>query len=516
MASSFARNSLLGGISGIATALGNFGTSVILARLLGAEGLGAVMFAVWIVVVGAAMADLGSSIALSRYLPELEADGRRAEAGAVARFLFRPFSAAVAALFLALAAYGLWHWHAGRIPSTGQETLAPHANLAFWLLTATALALQALAQFGYGFLRGAQRFGEVATLTLICLGLQLAGVTMGSLAYGPLGALGGYCLGFLLPAALAFRHLGGGGAIDHVLKRRMRRYALFAWAGNLSIVLLYSRMEILFLERSWGVEAVGLFAIGVTLANIAAQGPMLLTSGLLPHFSTSFGRGDRDAIQRLYTSGTRVMALLMFPACLGLAALLPSLIPLIYGPQFMPAIPAAVILAVSSAGGVMYVGAQLALGCDRSELGLVTSLTGAVLLALGCLIVVPAFGILGAAVVRAAVQAILIVLQFWLIRNRLGFRAPIPHLIRIFIAAGACGAAAWLVTRAVPTPAGLIGAVVVGALVFGLAVRLLDALPPEDVERIRGLSVRLPGGATRPIGWLLALIARDHRAKSAA
>lgn len=508
MSGSFARNSLLGVVAGLATALSNFGSSVILARILGVEGFGTVMFALWIVVLGAAIADLGSATSLSRYLPELQ--GRREEGlvDQLASRLFRPFAVAVILICAGLASFGIWRWHQAGAPPLHLDAVRLRENLLFWLAAATALALQALSVFHYGYLRGLQRFGNVAKLTLICLAVQLAAVAAGSLAYGPLGALAGYCAGFLLPALRAFRHLRGSKPLPPELARRVRRYALFAWAGNLATVLLYSRIEIFFLERSWGTEAVGLFAVGITLANIAAQGPMLLTSGFLPHFSASYGRGDRDSIQRLYASGTRVMSFLVLPACCGLAAILPSVIPLVYGAQFDGAITASMILALSSASGVIYVGNQLTLGCDRSDLGFASTLAGALLLVAGCAVVVPLYGIMGAALVRVAVQLFLVGANLWLIRSRLGYRAPIGDMLRILVAAGICGASAAAVTHWIPGPLGLPAAILVGILTYCLAVRLLNAMPADDIKRLRDVLQRLPSLVVSPFDRALALLSR--------
>ncbi|MER2265754.1 lipopolysaccharide biosynthesis protein [Methylobacterium oxalidis] len=515
MSETFARNSLLGVVSGLATALSNFGTSVILARLLGVDGFGTVMFAMWMVVLGAAVADLGSATSLSRYLPELQGRGQEALIGHLASRLFRPFALVVVFLCASLVGYGAWRWQLAGEPPLLLDAARPRENPLFWVVTAAALALQALSLFHYGYLRGLQRFGEIAKLTLVCLAIQLVAVTIGSLACGPLGALAGYCAGFLLPALKAFRHLRAVEPIPTDLAQRVRRYALFAWAGNFATVILYSRIEVFFLERSWGTDAVGLFAVGVTLANIAAQGPMLLTSGFLPHFSASYGRGDRDSIQRLYASGTRVMAFLVLPACFGLAAVLPSLIPLLYGAQFDRAITASVILALSSASGIVYVGNQLALGCDRSDLGFASTLIGAVLLVAGCAAAVPVYGVMGAALVRVGVQLVLVLTNFWLIRSRLGYRAPIGDMVRILVAASICGISAAAVASSISGPLSLAGAIPAGIVTYWLAVRLLNALPADDIERLRSLLRPLPTLVVSPFDRALMLLSR-HSSRGAA
>src|SRR5262249_23951491 len=126
------------------------------------------------------------------------------------------------------------------------------------------------------------------TVSLLC---QLAGVAIGAIFFGESGAIAGYCAGSVVPAALSLRRADAAGNIPPELAVRVRRYALYAWAGALSSTFVWSRAELFFLQRSSGNAAAGLFTVGVTFANLAAQGPMLLTAGCLPYFAQSFGRG---------------------------------------------------------------------------------------------------------------------------------------------------------------------------------------------------------------------------------
>ncbi len=67
----FARNSAYGTMAGLCTALGSVMASVIVAHSLGVEGTGVIAFALWVVMLAAAVADLGIQSTLARYLPEL-------------------------------------------------------------------------------------------------------------------------------------------------------------------------------------------------------------------------------------------------------------------------------------------------------------------------------------------------------------------------------------------------------------------------------------------------------------
>ena len=202
------------------------------------------------------------------------------------------------------------------------------------MLVGLACAFQTLAGFTYGRLRGEQRFDRLALVTIASLGCQLVGIAVGSSLLGVSGALAGYCAGSLLPAALALRGDKPGPALSPELRGRIIRYSLYAWAAALSSTVVWSRAEVFFLQRSAGSAAVGLFSVGLTLANIAAQGPMLLTPALLPHFAQHFGRNASAEMRTTYATATRLLAFLVFPACFGFAAVMPAVLPMMYGSAF--------------------------------------------------------------------------------------------------------------------------------------------------------------------------------------
>lgn len=480
----FARNSVFGTIAGLLGAFGSVITNIIVARCLGVEETGVVAFAVWMAMVAAAIADLGIQATLMRYLPELTAANREREAQQLGQVLLRPLAICCVIALAAFAGYAQWARQSGGV-AAGQA--------AIWYLVGLSCVLQALAGFTYGVLRGMQRFDAVALIAGISIACQLVGVAIGAAALGSLGALGGYCIGSALPAMLSVRYAGRGGALSPETRARVRRYSLYAWAGTLSSTFVWSRAELFFLQRSTGSAAVGLFTVSVTLANMAAQAPMLLTAGLLPYFAQAFGRQALDEAREAYATATRVLALLVFPACCGMAAILPAALPLIFGQAFAGAIPAATVLVLAAGiGATTSVGTSLLLAMDRSDFIFAIGLFLAVLAIAAGLTVIPAYGLMGAAWTRAVLQlsgvAIGTSLLFW----RLHFPLPLSGLLRTLTAAALSGllarACLWLTTGVTS----LLLAVIVGAVTYGVAVRVLGALHPADANRLRQLSPGLP------------------------
>ena len=111
---------------------------------------------------------------------------------------------------------------------------------------------------------------------------------------------------------------------------------------------MFGRTEIVFLEHYTGLNAVGLFAAAATVAEMAVQLPPLLLSALLPRFSEQHGLGAQDQMRRLFQTMTALVAMVIVPLCLGLAAIAPVLVPLFFGDEFADAAPVASVLLVAA------------------------------------------------------------------------------------------------------------------------------------------------------------------------
>jgi O-antigen/teichoic acid export membrane protein len=494
MSNRFARNSAFGTVAGTAAALGSFFTSIIIARVLGVEGSGIFGFAMWIAMLIATAADLGVNASLIRYLPELTARGEPEQAKHLTAFLFKPLALASFVASAVFALYAALLWIRDAAPEQGSD-LSSHwrGQPIMWLLIGMSCTLQALGSFTMGYLRGMQRFDRAAALTIITVVLNLGAIAFGSATFGVVGALVGSCIGTVIPAAVALSLVQRDVRVSDELKQRVVRYSRYAWAGALASAFVWSRGEVFFLDRSWGSEAVGLFTVALTLSNLAVQGPMLLTGGLLPYFSERFGKNAIADIRDGYSAATRIMAFLVFPACFGMAAIMPAVVPLIYGEAFVDAVPAAIVLVTASSfAAVATVGSNLVFGLDRSDFIFVAGWTGAALSILAGLTLIPLFGVMGASWARAAIQLAMVALGMWFIMQRLECRTPLSDLARLLIAAVLSAIAARVCIVFFAGNAALLLAILAGVIVYVAAIRLLHALPKSDVDRLQSLCRGLP------------------------
>lgn len=475
----FGRNSAFGSLAGVLTALSSVLASVIIAHVLGVERTGVVAFAMWVAMVSAAVVDLGVQASLARYLPELTSAGRIDSVRALTAMLWRWLAGSSLVALIGFASWTIGRWRNGALPG-------PEAVL--WGLVGLAAVLQALAGFTFGYLRGIQRFDRLALLTGIYLTCQIVGVAVGAVFYGAAGAVGGYCLGSAVPAALSFRHAIPARARCPELRARVRRYAIYAWAGALTGTIVWSRAELFFLERSTGSAAIGLFTVAVTLANLASQGPMLLTAGLLPYFAENFGKGASRELQEGYATATRVLAFMALPACFGMAALLPVLLPVVYGHDFASAVPAATVLVLAAGiAATASVGTTLVMAMDRSDFVFASGLISAALAITAGFTVIPAFGLMGAAWTRAVIQVAAVAMGGAFVFWRLRFALPLFDLTKLLIAAAICGGVARASLMLAGGAASLPVAIGAGMLSYAAAVRVLHALHPKDADRLRTL-----------------------------
>lgn len=488
MAGTIVGKTLLSAVAGAATALGGFVSMVLVARMLGVAATGDVAYAIWVVGIIATFLDFGVHSTLARFLPQLIAEHGKQRADRLTAALFRPYAAACFLAFSGLCAYAVWLF-SKRADGQAFEVL----------LVATLILLQTLANFALGRLRGVQRFDVSASMTIFSFGLQIAGVAIGVHFWGAPGVLAGYCAGSAPLAIQALKWLWLGNVDIRLIEPQIVRFAAFTWVGAFAAAFVWSRSEVFFLQRSWGPEAVGILTAALVFSNLAAQGPLLLTGALLAFFSERVATQPLKVINQAFATATRMLAFVALPLGFGTAAVLPALVPLLYGSAFDSAVgPATIVVIAAAFAATGAVGTHMMCARNRSDFIFYSNLAGAALSIIAGFTVIPLYGIVGAAVSRAAIQMFMLCFGLWFIARRLECPLPLRHLGRLTASAALCGCAARTVLLVAHGPLALPAAIIAGALVYWASVRLLDALPPEDVDRLRTIGARSP----RALQWL--------------
>ncbi|MGV3771099.1 MAG: lipopolysaccharide biosynthesis protein [Sphingobium phenoxybenzoativorans] len=486
------RSSLISIAATGASLAAGFVSNIIASRMLGPSGAGLIAFSLWAATSASAVADLGLPQTMLRNAGAASGPGD-AWKGLVHSAL-RTFLLSVMLVGAGMLGYAAW---LGRHEDGGAWR---------WAVTAALFVAYALAAFSTAVARGRGRFGQTAISTAIGGALQVPLVLVGAWFWGAAGALIGHVARYL-PQALRLR-----GYFRHParpLTPEMRSYAGNMWLSDLVENIILSRIEFLFLGIFFASTQIGYFASGLALAGLVEQIMLQISPALIVGFADAHSRGDMKSLQTSYSRVMRMVSLIIFPVTFGGAAIIPALLPLVFGEPFTPAIPAAVILmATVGAAALAVIPWGLISAASQSQQILRIQIFSGFLTIILLLAIVPWAGLEGAACSRAGVSLLTLAILLYIAARHIGIATPWAALIRTMIAGGLCAAAAAIpVMMMPPIPAIAVG-VIAGALVYIFAIRMLRLVDPDDAGLLlAAVEGKLPGPAKRIAASLSAFIA---------
>jgi O-antigen/teichoic acid export membrane protein len=452
---------------------------IVIARLLGPNGTGRLAYLLWLAETMNVVASFGLQTTAARFIADLRGQGSQNGVSALAHWLYvRYFALAlIGSTLIAVCA-----------------SLADFDEIRLWQILAAYFLMQSLGNFYTAYLSGNQRFDVIARLNLTSSLVLILTTTVGTVLFGLGGAVAGYLAGALPNAIPSFRlfwaHIGYPGEVQKEVQKSLRRrclkYAVYTWAAALVSAMVWSRIEIFFLNQYCGAHMVAMFTVGMSLSSLATQGPLLLTGPLMPHFANLVGTGNQRALCSTYANSTRLLAAMLLPLCFGLVSITPALLPLLYGRSFAPAVPTAMVLIACSALSVATVGSSLIYGMERSSFIAAGGAVGAALSLLSCILVIPRWGTWGAAWCRCGVQTSMILLSFWYIQTRLSCPVPWRALARTFLAASVSAIPSYLIVRGCAGLGGITAAILLGACAYIAAARYFRVFGLEDMQLVEG------------------------------
>jgi O-antigen/teichoic acid export membrane protein/pimeloyl-ACP methyl ester carboxylesterase len=484
-------NSVMNGAAGMLLLLTGFISSIITARLLGPEANGIVAFSLWLVVTGASIAELGSSITLSKTLPQLQAEGfdarrRRGFASLLVTVM-------LCSTFVLLGLYALFFL-------TSEELHWAETAPTVAYVTAALFFIQAIGSFVKFYLIGERRLGDFFKLaTAVCV-LQLIGVAGGAVLYGVEGVLVGYLLGQLvffvatLPILFTRRDRCG-----IPLKHLAASSAVLSAQFVIDSIFL-NRLEILFLQQFWSVEMVGYYAVGLSIANIALQLPIQMTGSLLPYYSERrHNSDDRTLPVEVFSAVTRSMAYIILPMSFGLAAISGELVRAVFGEAFSRSGTVVALLALAApAYTFMQTLSLYLLSMDRARDRLRVSVVGGLVMTVGCVAVVPLFAAEGAALVRIGVFVVMCVIMV----RQTGFGNQLSGLYvnvsKTLAASAFCACIAIATLHFINGSVGLLLAIAAAGAGYVIALKILNAIPREDAEVMLSIVGKMPAALRGP------------------
>lgn len=210
--------------------------------------------------------------------------------------------------------------------------------------------------------------------------------------------------------------------------------------------------------------------------------PTALRTALYPVIARYYYEAP-ERLPVLYRRANRYILIGVLPVCAGITLIAPNIIPLIFEADFQPATPALqLIIWAVLPSFLMVPSARLLVVANRqSDVGWVTALSMIINLLLN-LWLIPRWGINGAAAARVLATTFFFIAIYAYVQRRLLRDSVLPLLPRPLLATLLMTAAVWPLRHLF-----VLWPIMVGILVYILALFLLRAIPAEDQLLLRRL-----------------------------
>lgn len=208
------------------------------------------------------------------------------------------------------------------------------------------------------------------------------------------------------------------------IKASQWRRAVIPLAMISGLQFLNSHADILLLGLLRGDREVGLYRVAVQFANLVVFGLGAINMVLHPHIAKLHMNGEHEKLQRLAILSARVVFILALPPVLVFVLFGPWLLGTIFGDEYSPAYVPLAILVIGQLvnAGMGSVGALLNMTGHESDTARVMLGTFIMNIVLN-LVLIPQFGIGGAATATTVTFVAWNIILWRLVRKRLGIKS---------------------------------------------------------------------------------------------
>lgn len=406
--------------------------TIALARLLDPDAYGLLFLAISVVGTVKHFSELGIARSAARYIAKYK-ETDPSQLDHVLKFsLILNVSTLSIICFLFLAG------HRYIATLIGEPDLVPFLSLGVWFI-----AFGTLATYVRKTLQGFEAIEIGAVLQAANRGTKLVlALALVLLGYGAIGALIGYIVGFMVTAVtgfiyLYFRYYRTAQTGDRIpgLRRQIGEYALPLTATSTADVL-DKRIDTILVGFFIGPVSVAYYTIGKQVITFVQTPMSALGFTLSPTYEAQRVKGNPDTAARIYEQALSYSLLLYVPAAAGLILVAEPLVELVFGNQYLGAVPVLQVLAVYAllrtvttltSSGLDYLGRAQ----ERAVAKIVTSVLNAILNVL----LIPSIGVLGAAIATVITYSIYTFVNVYIIGTVFDIRIGqlVRHLIVVLL-----------------------------------------------------------------------------------
>jgi O-antigen/teichoic acid export membrane protein len=259
-------------------------------------------------------------------------------------------------------------------------------------------------------------------------------------------------------------------------------------------IVIWDRSDIIFLKLLQpDIRQLAFFSVCFNVADRLMRVPQTFANALSATQMAEYGR-DKDRLFRMTSKASTYVLLGALPILIGVACIGGPFVRVMYGSQYLPAIPVFIVVALLSIPKAILTPAQTLL-YSAEDLGFVLK-WGCVAAAINVLLdlaLIPSHGAIGAAWANGVAQTFAAVSIWGRVLVRYPVRIDMPVLLRL---SAATLAMAVVVLGIVAMPFSALMklgvAIPVGAIVFLVTSRLFMVLQKDDRRRLLVFSALLP------------------------
>jgi O-antigen/teichoic acid export membrane protein len=498
------RNFIFMGLEVAITLVCTLLTTVAIARVIGPTRLGYFNLVFWLTTITCSVGSLGIPLTTFKYMGEFLGGGKKELARAV--FFYNLWAqTAIASVLTAVSMIAVFIIVDPEYRScSALLVLSMVPNMITFVPSQANSAAENAALNTRGAFAGAIIYVLAVAVSLL-LGWNLVGIAAGVLLYRfvELAVKIAPVLRSMEPVARV--------PLPADIRKRMFSFSGLSTGLMLLQIVIWDRSDIIFLKLLQpDIRQLAFFSVCFSVADRLMRVPQTFANALSATQMAEFGR-DKDRLFKMTSQASTYVLLGALPILIGVACIGGPFIRVMYGAQYLPAIPVFIVVALLSIPKAVLTPA-LTLLYSAEDLGFILKwgCVAALINVLLDIALIPSRGALGAAWANGLAQTFA-ALTIW---GRVLLRYPVRiDMSALFRLAAATLAMAVVTLSIMATPLSAVVklsvAVPVGALVFAFTSRIFMVLRKDDRRRLLVLSALLPtpvgSSFTRLVDFLVPL-----------
>ncbi len=481
------RNFIFMGLEVVITLACTLLTTVAIARVIGPTRLGYFNLVLWLTTITCSVGSLGIPLTTFKYMGEFLGGGQKELARAV--FFYNLWAqTAIASALMAVSMVAVFTVvdPEYRVCSA-LLVLSMVPNMITFVPSQANTAAENAALNTRGAFVGAVVYVIGVAVSLL-LGWNLIGIAAGVLLYRTAE------LAVKIVPVLKSMKTVPRVPLPAEIRKRMFTFSGLSTGLMILQIVIWDRSDIVFLKLLQpDIRQLAFFSVCFSVADRLMRVPQTFANALSATQLAEYGR-DKDRLFKMTSQASTYVLMGTLPILIGIACVGGPFVRVMYGPQYLPAIPVFIVVALFSIPKAILTPAQTLL-YSAEDMGFILKwgCVAAVINVLLDVALIPSHGAIGAAWANGIAQTCAALSIWGRVLVRYPVRVNLPALRRVAVATAALAIVALgIVAMPLSAVIKLIVAVPAGALVFVITGRMLMVLQSEDRRRLLVFSASLP------------------------